>query len=580
MIKRLVNSKDSVEMHWRKSIGLGGALGGMAAYTYRRRLLARWLDLPPAQFKVSVRRNLRVPMPDGVMLATDHYAPREPGSFPTILIRTPYGRAYAPVFYAYCFAERGYHVVVQDVRGRFGSDGEFEPFLNESGDGAATVSWLARQPWFNGVLGSWGQSYLAYTQWALAMEAPEAVAALFPSLPSSRGPFTGKVDEAQLLELPLRWMVVLYALLHAPGGQGAFAPWKAVWRLSPLGQDRTLVGAFSHVPVEECDEVAIGEEVPYFRQIMTEGPPSQWEESDYSRRLGHLSQPVHLLGGWYDFMLGDMLADYEMLRAAGRVPFLTVGPWDHVHPEISRFQLQEGLAWFDAHLKGRKERLRRKAVYVYVMGADEWREFDSWPPPSRPTSFYLQPDQGLSLQLPPQESAADSYLYDPADPTPAVGGPLFISGAGARDNRALEARPDVLTYTTGVLDHDLDVVGPVKATLYVASSLQYADFFARLCDVHPDGRSVNVCDGIVRLHPERCAVQEKVVRVDIDMWATAYHIRPGHAIRLQVSSGAHPRFARNPGTAGAPISTNAMRMGRQTVYHDVGHPSALILPLL
>ena len=296
-------------MHWRRILALGSALSALAMYAYRRRLIARWLDLPPAKFSVGVRRNVRVPTSDGVTLATDHYAPRAPGDFPTILIRTPYGRMFAPFFYARRFAERGYHVVVQDVRGRFASGGEFEPFLNEAADGAATVAWLARQPWFNGVLGTWGQSYLAYTQWALAMEAPDAVTALFPSLPSSRGPFTGQVDEAVLLELPLRWMLILEALLHVPGGQGAFKPWKAVWRLLPQGQDRTLGEAFGHMPLEECDELVIGQAVPYFRQMIAAGPLPRWKEFDYSERLGRLRQPIHVVGGWYDLMLGDMLAD-------------------------------------------------------------------------------------------------------------------------------------------------------------------------------------------------------------------------------------------------------------------------------
>jgi len=519
------------------------------------------------------------------MLATDHYAPRDATragtSFPTVLIRTPYGKGLAPAFHARRFAERGYHVVVQDVRGRFGSGGEFEPFLNESKDGTATLGWLNSQPWFNGVLGTWGQSYLAYTQWALAAAAPDAVNALFPSLPSSRGPFSGQVDDAQLLELPLRWMVVLEALRHMPGGQGSFSPWRTLWRLSSQGQDRTLADAFAHVPLAECDVLAIGEQIPYFRHIMNSATPAHWEQADFRGRLAKIRQPIHLLGGWYDFMLDDMLRDYGELRTSGHVPFLTIGPWHHVHPEISRVTLREGLAWFDAHLKGEPHRLRHKAVKVYLMGAGEWRYFDNWPPPSQQRSLFLRSSNRLSFERPPLKSAPDIYTYDPADPTPAVGGALFYSGAGPRDNRDLEARADVLSYTSAVLEHDVDVVGPVMARLHIFSTRDYSDVFVRLCDVYPDGRSMNVCDGIIRLYPGKVpTVDGGVLSVEVAMSATAHRFRRGHAIRLQISSGAHPRFAPNPGTANAPKIRGEMFPSQQSVYHDARHPSTLVLPLI
>lgn len=564
---------------------LGGTVCALAAYALRKTLIARLFDLPPARYGIRVRRNLRVPAHDGVSLATDHYAPAGAGegddSFPTILIRTPYGKALAPAFHARRFAERGYHVVVQDVRGRFASDGNFEPFIHEKEDGVATVAWLQEQPWFNSVLGTWGQSYLAYTQWALSVNRPQALTAMFPSLPSSRGPFSGQVDDAQLLELPLRWMVILEALRHLPGGRGSLAPWIALWRLSAQGQNRTLADVFGYVPLEECDKRAIGQQVPYFRQVMGDVTPSHWPDSDFAPHLSRVRAPVHLLGGWYDFMLGDMLRDYATLRAAGNEPYLTIGSWHHVHPEISRVTLREGLVWFDAHLKGRRERLRRKPVCVYLMGAGQWRQYDDWPPASQPATFFLHAGKTLSSERAPADTAADEYVYDPNDPTPAVGGPLFFSGAGSRDNRALETRQDVLTFTTSALAHDLDVVGPVKSILYVSSNREYTDVFARLCDVHPDGRSMNICDGIVRLYPGKgVRTTSGATRIKVDMWATAHRFRRGHAIRLQISSGAHPRFAPNPGIGEPPRSPDEMRVAHQTVYHDAAHPSTLILPVV
>jgi hypothetical protein len=216
------------------------------------------------------------------------------------------------------------------------------------------------------------------------------------------------------------------------------------------------------------------------------------------------------------------------------------------------------------------------------MGLEEWREFDAWPPPAEETRFHLHPDGLLSPEAPPVGSPPDRYRYDPADPTPAVGGPLFgMSGKrGAVDNRDLESRPDVLVYTTPPLERDVEIVGPVHLELYAGSSLQHADFFGRLCDVHTDGKSINVCDGLFRLEPGEGEQQpDGSSQLEINMWATAYRFRRGHSIRLQVSSGAHPRWNRNLGT-GEPVATaTTMMAAEQTIYHDREQPSAVILPV-
>jgi uncharacterized protein len=560
---------------------VGGGLSASIALRYRQGIIARWFNLPAAHHSVKVRRNILVSGSDGTPLATDVYAPRAPGSFPTILIRTPYGKALAPAFHARRFAERGYNVVVQDVRGRFGSGGVFEPFIHEEDDGAATVSWLVKQAWFNGKLGTWGQSYLAYTQWALVMSRPDAVTTLFPSLPSARGPFIGQVDDAQLLELPLRWMLVLDALRYMPGGQGVFAPWRAALRVSTIGQDIALADAFNHIPLSECDTLVLGSELPYYQQLISGPAPVRWQQADYQGRLGAITQPIHLLGGWYDFMLGDMLRAYDELRGGGQNPYLTIGPWHHVHPEISRVTLREAVHWYDAQLKGKFAQLRPKPVRVYVMGAGRWQDFARWPPPARPLHLFLQDGFGLSADIPSFEEASDDFIYDPHDPTPAVGGALFFSGAGQRDNRALESRSDVLAYTTDSLDRELVVIGPVWARLYFSLSQHYADIFVKLCDVRPDGSSLNVCDGIVRLYPGKAQMTaDGHLVVDIDMWATAYRFAPGHAIRLQVSGGAHPRFARNPGIGNEPRSPAEMIAVRHTIHHGAQWPSALVLPVV
>jgi putative CocE/NonD family hydrolase len=244
--------------------------------------------------------------------------------------------------------------------------------------------------------------------------------------------------------------------------------------------------------------------------------------------------------------------------------------------------LREGLRWFDAHLKGAGDHLRREPVRIYVMGANEWRELDDFPPPARPTRYYLHAEGGLTRDPPEGTAPPDGYRYDPADPTPALGGALLaLKGAGPQDNRPLESRSDVLCYTTPPLARDLEVIGPARLELFVRSSLPHTDFFGRLCDVHPDGHSINICDGLFRVEPGRGeAGPDSTLRIEIDMWATAHRFRGGHRLRLVVSSGAHPRWSRNLGTGEAPATGVTMAVAEQSVYHDVAHPSALVLPIV
>jgi hypothetical protein len=244
--------------------------------------------------------------------------------------------------------------------------------------------------------------------------------------------------------------------------------------------------------------------------------------------------------------------------------------------------LREGVTWFDAQLKGDHRQLRQNPVRLYLMGADEWRDLDGYPPPAGETRYYLHAGARLAAVPPAGASPPDRYRYDPADPTPVVGGALLaLQGAGPQDNRCLEARSDVLCYTTAPLARDLDVIGPVRLELFVRSSLPHADFFGRLCDVAPDGRSINTCDGLFRVEPGHGEAQpDGTHRLEVDMWATAYRFQRGHQMRLQVSSGAHPRWSRNLGT-GEVIATGVkMAAADQTIYHDLDHPSALVLPVV
>jgi putative CocE/NonD family hydrolase len=575
------------------SIVGGVAVGsGVVLYRSRRRLIAGRLGLPAVLHEVRVERDIAIPADDGIKLMTDHYAPISKGlsqnqKSPTILIRTPYGRgfeipfpgAWMWIFVAQRFAERGYHVVIQTTRGRFDSGGEFQPRQNERRDGLATLEWLKRQIWFNGQVATWGPSYLGFVQWAIADSA--LIKAMMPIVTSSRAYEITYPDGVFDLDRALKWVYNL----TLSGGSKREPFWKTRSKFSKEQRQKNLAPALMHLPIKEADQVGIGQPIPFYREWLEHSQPDSgyWNHQDDSKRVAEVTAPVHLVSGWYDFMLRELLTDYQTLAAAGHKPYLTLGPWFHVSPECFLEALRVGIAWFDAQLKGDSSRLRSKPVRYFVMGADEWREADTWPPASVSTSYFLHEKSQLSLIATPADtpSLPDRYRYDPANPTPALGGTLLTELAGPKDNRELETRSDVLVYSTAPLEREVEINGWVKLELFVKSSLEHTDFFGRLCDVQPDGRSINICDGLVRVKPGQGEKQpDGSLKVVLDLWATAQRFKRGHAIRLQVSSGAHPHWTRNLGT-GEPFATaTTMQEAEQTIYHDAEHPSALLLPVV
>jgi putative CocE/NonD family hydrolase len=571
------------------------------AASRERRLLALALRLPPPRYAVSVERDIALTMPDGVVLMADRYWPAIPDPYPTVLIRTPYGRGLeAPgitgrgmMLAARLFAERGYAVIAQTVRGRFDSGGAFDPRVHEPMDGRATMEWIAAQPWFNGALGMWGASYLGFVQWAVAADAPPYLKALVPAFTGARSAPRYHPDGAFALLSTLEWLQVLeggYFLGEANGGSGrrtwrAFlAEWMAdARRRDPRRVTAALAPALLHLPLVESDAVALGKPVPFFQDMLTHRPPddSYWLARDFSAGIPRVRVPISLVGGWYDLFLRDVLNDYAALRAAGQAPNLTIGPWTHTDLGGILASIREALRWFAIHLQGETSVERAQPVRLFVMGANEWRNVASWPPAARTTRYYLHGDGALSAAEPTPNEPPDHYRYDPADPTPTFGGPVLMPPSGAVDNRPLAARRDVLCYTTAPLAIALDVIGPVRLELYARSSVAYTDFFGRLCDVAPDGRSINVCDGLLRVLPGTGEPQpDGSLRIEVEMWATAQRFRRGHRLRLLVASGAHPRWARNLGT-GEPVATGTrMISAEQTIYHDQAHPSALVLPVV
>ncbi|KKL89207.1 hypothetical protein LCGC14_1917000, partial [marine sediment metagenome] len=355
-------------------------------------------------------------------------------------------------------------------------------------------------------------------------------------------------------------------------------------RLSMLfNSDKKLMPAFNHLPLQDADELAIGRPAVHWQDWLEHNDPEDeyWKEANFRKTLAKVTAPVNMVGGWYDIFLPWQLKDYITLIEAGRQPFLTIGPWTHTDKGLMGTGVREGITWFRAHLSGDQNDLREEPVKLFIMGANEWHSFSEWPPSdSQQQRWHLHPGGSLNTEI-SSESEPDCYRYDPADPTPSVGGPLLSPNSGPKKNNNVESRLDVLVYTSAKLEQDIMIIGPVQAELYINSSLEYTDFFTRLCDVNSSGKSINICDGITRLVPGKFKPEsDGSIKVVIDLWPTAHCFRRKHRIRLQVSSGAHPRFVRNFGT-GEPLATaTKLIVANQSVYHDPTRPSSVILPIM
>ncbi|QFG26825.1 CocE/NonD family hydrolase [Actinomadura sp. WMMB 499] len=538
-----------------------------------RRLGVTALGLRNGPHRVTVERDLEVPAGDGVTLLADRYAPESVERAPTVLVRSPYGRR-GPfgLMCGQAFASHGFQAVVQSVRGGFGSGGVFEA-LDEREDGLATIDWLQRQPWFGGTFAMHGPSYLGYVQWAVAAEVGPALKALSMQVTASTFRDAVHVGGTFALESALIWVDLTARMKNSFSGitTGLMSP------------RRARRAALSGRPLAELDRLATGEQQQFFQELLVNGPDTPfWDKRDFSPTVSRVTAPVNMTGGWYDIFLPWQLKDYAALRAAGQEPYLTIGPWFHADQRMMRGSVGESVAWFRAHLLDDPSGLRDDPVRLYVTGAGEWREFPHWPVPGmREERWHLRPDGDLSPAEPP-ESEPDRYRYDPEHPTPFLGGPTLLGETHpSTDQRRLERRRDVLTFTSAELTEDLEIIGPVTADLHVRSNREHTDFVVRLCDVTPDGESLNLCEGMRRLVPGTPEPDADGVRaVALELWPAGHRFRAGHRIRVQVASGAYPRVARNPGT-GAPIGTaTEMLTADQEIFHSPDRPSTINLPVV
>ncbi|HXA42758.1 MAG TPA: CocE/NonD family hydrolase, partial [Candidatus Solibacter sp.] len=507
-----------------------------------------------------VVKGIEVPTRDGFHLLTDHYVPDTAEPAGTILVRSPYGRGFpVSITFGALFAAAGYNLLLQSVRGTFGSTGPHVPFVTEAADGQDTIAWLRAQTWFDGRLATMGGSYLGHAQWALLEDPPAE----------------------------LRATVIVVGPHHfgrAMYGTGAFSlaagfGWSEAMATQEMGgglarlsrvmtvEKRTKAG-LEDLPLSKAAEPLLHGRAPWYNDWLSHDDPADdfWEGYRHPDALHRVNVPTLLVGGWQDIFLDQTIDQYLTLRDRKVEVALTVGPWTHLQTvgKAAGLISRESVDWLDRHLGDGSRGERDAPVHLFVTGADEWRSYQEWPPATQDVVYHLQDDGSLG---PDAGAGSSTFVFDPKNPTPAVGGPLLHPRhAGVKDNKDLEARADVLTFTSAPLPGKQDIIGTPQVDLELKVDNPHADVFVRLCDVDTRGRSHNFSDALQQLDSAVAANQAQ--RITVRLSACAHRLLPGHRLRLQVSGGAHPRYVRNYGT-GEPLTTGERLVpSEHTVLHD------------
>lgn len=604
------------------------------------RILRRSVIATPALYAVSEIRCETLPVlaRDGIRLATDVY--RCPGgSAPTLVVRTPYGRGADGLAGALLsLARRGYVVIAQDCRGTGASEPEsWDYYLNEPEDSYDLIEWVTRQPWFDGFVGALGGSYLAQMQWQMALH--PKMSTIVPDVSglgvaintahlhmflNAYARSVGKGEDKTAVpyyELEARMLDETWAsgyfnaplhpepppvlLEQYPQLRGMSSRearqwlWAHYCALPCAGRARFVkwaleIDSVTTLDIERLPEI-FGQEIAHDRHTLPHVRPAELATG--------LHGSVLLRSGWYDWGLNDTLATWALLQESAPETTrsrcrLFIGPNAHnmpgyhegfaQHPELHHAYgvtttLEVLLRWYAAVREDAVDSW--PTVIYYLMGANEWCVATQWPPEdAKPLQLYLEAPRLLTSAPPAGASPPDVYTYDPQNPTPTVGGSIvsYVYPPGSVDVSEVQLRPDVLTYTTAPLDRDLDVVGPLQLILYVSSSAVDTDFVGRLSDVFPDGRAIQLQNGMLRVRyrdPKNPQLIErgKVYRLEIDLWGTANRFKAGHRLRLDISSSDFPRYDRNANRGGEP---GAPLPAVQTIYHDADHPSHLLISVL
>lgn len=555
--------------------------------------------------QIVIDRNVDVVMRDGAVLRADVYRPAD-GRHPVLLHRTPYGKE-VPMGIMVSLnpvraAMAGYAVVVQDVRGRFGSDGDFTPFANEGLDGHDSVEWAAAQPWSTGRVGMFGSSYGAATQLLTAVESPPSLRAIAP-FEGTSSYYEGRSYRGGAFELGSLLSIALVAL--GPGSiqrQVSGEEFRKIWRQIRAMVD-DLPATASTLPLTDLRTTPLGTWTPYFFEWLEHDEPGEfWERISIEARHDRIGVPALHLSSWYDSYATGAIRNYLGIAANGATAearehqYLWLGPWGHYMPRtalngvLRLGEMEFGLnalidldvvqlAWFDRWLKDEVTSWRFDSpVRLFVLGENRWRNEACWPVDAQPLILHLD-GGGRLATTPPSDPAADEYVADPATPVPTVGGPhLMLESAfpqGPWDQRDVEARDDVVVYTTDELTNDIVVIGEPHCELWFSSTAPSADVVVTLSVVHADGTSLPVADGIrrVALEPGRST------NVTVELGPTAIRFTLGQRIRLRVASSNFPRWDLNPQTGERAATATRRDAARHSVHHDAARPSALHLPV-
>ena len=561
-----------------------------------------------------VERDVETPMRDGIILRADVYRPQTDAPLPVLLQRTPYLKGLSQLSFALNAAERGYAVVIQDTRGCGSSAGDGYPFIHEKEDGYDTVQWSAGQAWSNGRVGMFGGSYVGYTQYAAAVMEPPALQTITPAIaftdPRSITYKGGALEFGVTTAWNLNaWILMEVLRLQANPAQQAALLAELIAAVNGMSRG----GTFETLPLIDMPLIGRGGIKPLLADILTRG-----QQDDYWQQLtcpwNKIKIPALHIGGWYDIFIDQTMRDYYgLLREGNPSQKAIIGPWFHGSFDSLVGQVDFGmqasaalllpdeilLRWFDYWLKDMQNGIMQEPpLQIFVMGDDQWRVESEWPlSRAHDTPYYLHSNgaantlnsNGRLAQDLPGGEPVNSFVYDPRNPVPTHGGGLCCAPtalfAGAYDQREIESRPDVLVYTSAVLERDLEVTGPVEAHLWATSSAPDTDFTAKLVDVGPCGFARNVCDGIIRARYRRpggvtrlkpSGVHEYV----IELGPTSNVFKAGHRIRLEVSSSNFPRYDRNHNTGSEPGTDKEMLPALQTILHDADHPSHLVLPVV
>lgn len=575
-------------------------------------LLLLTTSLYAESYEVTIERGVTVKMRDGVLLRADIFRPKTEGKFPVLLQRTPYNKSYGSDFGERA-ASAGYVVIVQDVRGRYTSEGEFYTFKHESNDGYDTVEWAAVLPYSNGKVGMWGGSYVGATQMLAALAHPPHLAGL---------------------------CAVVTASNYHDGWTyqgGAFEQWFNQSWTSGLAQDtlnravmkntNALEGEWKlplasyplfNFPESSAAPASASTLAPYYLDwLQHPSYDDYWKAISIEEHYGDINVPILTVAAWYDIFQGGSLRNYLGIKARGgneaarhgQHLLVTIGGHAGGGRKIGDVDFGAAaeeydenaitLKWYDYLFKGVQNEFAGKPVKLFVMGTNQWRNEDDWPlARAQSTKYFLHSAKGanslrgdgtLSTTSPLAE-ATDHYVYDPSTPAPTIGGPLCCDGEhlapGPRDQRTVEAREDVLVFTTAAFAQDTEITGPVALELFAKSSAVDTDFTAKLVDVSPDGYARNLTEGILRARYRNSQEKpelmnpEQIYKFKIDLWSTSNSFLKGHSLRLEISSSNFPRFDRNLNTGEDVALAKKYLSATNVIYHDSEHPSVLILPVI